>query len=361
MKPKDIISFIICILSVSFAPAQNRLAFEPAVWDFGAIEEADGPVDHTFTGRNVSDRPLVILDATSSCGCTVPSFSRKPVLPGAETQIVVRFDPTNRPGSFEKDLWIYDSDRKRIATISIRGSVVPRKKSIEELYPVDAGNGLRLTSTLCAFTYIYPGVNMQSAIGCINTSDRPIDLDLRPDPEIRSGLLQTGFPKRLEAGARGEINLAYLVSADKPRYGTLRDALELFVNGKSRGTTIVAHGIVADNPADMPESRAPRSEVSANVLKFGTVKHGAPIQTLRFTLTNTGRGALVVRAVECGKALAVSLEAGTEIPAGGSREIEVLLDPREAAYGAQSSFLLLITNDPMRPMRRIRTTAVIED
>lgn len=358
---KIAIGFILCVLCATAASAQESLTFDPAVWDFGSIEEADGPVSHTFTGRNVSDRPLVILDVTTTCGCTVPRFSRQPVLPNAETQITVSYDPANRPGAFERTLWIYSSERKRIATLTVRGHVVPRKKSIEELYPVDAGNGLRLTSTLCAFTYIYPGVRMQSAIGCINTSDHPIAIELRPDPEIRSGLLQAEAPQRLAPGARGQINLAYLIPAAAPRYGTLRDALELYVDGRSRGVTIVAHGIGADNPAEMPEERAPRSEVSTNVLKFGTVRHGAPMQTLPLVLSNTGRGELIVRAVECGKALSTSLEAGMKIPAGGSRTVEVLLDPREADYGARSSFLLLITNDPVRPMRRIRATAVVEE
>ena len=358
---KTAITFILCTLRAAGVSAQQQLSFEPAVWDFGSIEETDGPVSHTFTGRNTTDRPLVILDVTTTCGCTVPSFSRKPVLPGAETQITATYDPADRPGSFNRELWVYSSERKRIATLTIRGSVIPRKKSVEELYPVDAGNGLRLTSTLCTFTYIHPGVFAQSAISCINTSDQPLDIELRPDPSIRSGLLQTKCPKRLEAGAPGQINFSYLIPAEAPRYGTLRDAQELFVNGKSRGITLVTHGIGTDNPASLPKGQEPRSEVSTNVLKYGTVNHGAPIQTITFTLSNTGPGELIVRAVECGKAISTSLEAGTTIPAGGSREVEVLFDPHGGGYGARSSFLLLITNDPLRPMRRIRTTAVIED
>ena len=79
------------------------------------------------------------------------------------------------------------SDRKRIATLTIRGSVIPRKKSVEELYPVDAGGGLRLTSTTCVFTYVYPGIRAQSAVSCINTSDRAITVELRPDPGSGAG------------------------------------------------------------------------------------------------------------------------------------------------------------------------------
>ena len=182
-----------------------------------------------------------------------------------------------------------------------------------------------------------------------------------PDPAIRSGLLRIDAPERIAPGARGAINISYLVPADTPRYGTLRDALELFVDGRSRGTTIVAHGIGADNPSDMPEEKAPRSEVSTNVVKFGPVKHGGPRPSQSLTLSNTGRGDLIVRAVECGEGLSTPLEPGLAIPPGGSARIEVRLDPSADGYGARSSFLLLVTNDPLRPMRRIRATAVIEE
>lgn len=364
MNRKTIITLIVCALAATGVAAQEErpeLVFEPAVWDFGSVREADGPVRHTFTGVNRGDRPLVILDVTTTCGCTVPRFSKRPVLPGDRTEITVSYDPTNRPGTFDKELWIYSSDRKRIATLTIRGEVVPRAKSVEELYPVDAGGGLRLNTTLCAFTYIYPGVRMQSSVGYVNTSDRTVSLELRPDPAIRSGLLRIDAPERIAPDARGAINISYLIPADTPRYGTLRDALELFVDGRSRGTTIVAHGIGADNPSDMPEEKAPRSEVSTNVVKFGPVKHDGPRPSQSLTLSNTGRGDLIVRAVECGEGLSTPLEPGLAVPPGGSARIEVRLDPSADGYGARSFFLLLVTNDPLRPMRRIRATAVIEE
>lgn len=359
MRLKTLILFIICAFGATIPTVQAQLAFEPSEWDFGSIRETDGPVSHTFTGKNGSDRPLVILDVVTTCGCTVPEFSKQPILPGAETRITVTYDPTNRPGTFDRELWVYSSDRKRIATLTIRGQVTPRPKSIEEQYPVDAGGGLRLSSTLCAFSYIYPGKRMQSVIGYANTSPREIRLELRP--EITSGLLSADYPQTIAPGARGQINLGYLIPADRPRYGTIRDAMQVFVDGRSRDVRIVTHGIGADNPAGMPEGRAPRCEISENILKFGTVKHNAPERRMRFTLSNTGRGELVVRSVESGGHVAATLRPGTTVPPGQSAETEVVLDPASQQYGVMSDFLIIVTNDPVRPMRRIRVTAIIEE
>ena len=359
MRLKTLILLIICIFGSNILTAQAQLSFDPSEYDFGTIRETDGPVSHTFTGKNDSDRPLVILDVVTTCGCTVPEFSKQPILPGAETRITVTYDPTNRPGVFDRELWVYSSERKRIATLTIRGNVTPRPKSIEEQYPVDAGGGLRLSSTLCAFTYIYPGKRMQSAIGYANTSQREIRLELRP--EITSGLLSVDYPQTIAPGARGQINLGYLIPADRPRYGTLRDAMQVFVDDRSRDVRIVTHGIGADNPAEMPEGRAPRCEVSENILKFGPVKHSAPEQRMRFALSNTGRGELVVRSVESGGHVTATLRPGTTVSPGRAAEAEVVLDPARQQYGVMSDFLIIVTNDPVRPMRRIRVTAIIEE
>lgn len=355
---KQLISLIILLMCTSTAAAQENLSFTPDEWDFGTILETDGRVSHTFTGENRGDRPLVILDVVTTCGCTVPEFSRKPITPGGKTQITVTFDPTNRPGTFTKELGVYSTDRRKIATLTIRGNVTPRPKSIEELYPVDAGGGLRLSSTLCAFSYIYAGARVQSSIGYINTSQHPLRLSLQPQTE--SGLLETDAPGLIAGDERGEINLSYLIPHDKPRYGTLRDALEVRIDGRSNGTLIVVHGIGADNPSVTPKEKAPKGEMSENILKFGPVKHDAGIQKRSFTLSNTGRGELIVRAVESKERISTTLRPGQRIPPGGSCRAEVAFDPARLPYGILSEHLIIIMNDPARPMRRLRVTAIIE-
>lgn len=341
------------------AAAQAQLVFEPAERDFGPIAESDGRVSHVFTGVNRGERPVVILDVATSCGCTVPEFSRKPVLPGDTTRIAVTFDPMNRPGAFAKELAVYSSERKKIATLTIRGSVVPREKSIEERYPIDAGGGLRLDGTLCAFTYIYQGGRKQMAIGYVNTSDRTLRLELRP--EHASGLLDIDYPRQIGPGEQGEIDFAYAIPPGKPRYGTLRDAFTVHVDGHRSETVLVAHGIGVDDPASADKAAAPQAQTDPAIVKFGPVKHSAPIQRRTFVLANTGGSNLVVRAVENGGHVAVTLKPGCTIPPGSRRTVELLLDPSTQDYGILTDHLLLVTDDPVRPMRRVRVTAIIEE
>lgn len=358
MFAKQLVSLVFTALCALGAAAQDRLAFEPSLWDFGSIREADGPASHTFTGVNRSDRPLVILDVVTTCGCTVPDFSKKPILPGEKTQVTVTYDPANRPGAFSRELWVYSSEKRKIATLTIQGSVVPRQKTLEELYPVDAGGGLRLTATLQAFAYLYPGRPVTATIGYANDTGRTLRLALRP--ELSSGLLRTDHPTLIAPHERGEINLSYDIPADAPRYGTIRDALAVEVDGRSR-TTVTVHGIGVDARTDSAQAKAPKADYSEIILKFGPVKRSGPIRRLHFTLSNRGDAELIVRAVEGEGHVATTLAPGRRIAPGGSFRAEVLLDPTTQDYGALTEHLIVVTNDPLRPMRRIRVSAIIEE
>ncbi|WP_295940487.1 DUF1573 domain-containing protein [uncultured Alistipes sp.] len=351
-----IVLILFVLLGCSAVHAQ--LVFVPDVWNFGTIAETDGRVSHTFTGENRSDKPIVLLEVITTCGCTMPEFSKRPIRPGEKTSIKVTFDPTNRPGSFSKSLSIYSSERRKIATLTIEGNVTPRPKTVEELYPVDAGGGLRLGTTLCAFSYIREGQQSQSAVGYTNTSKRPIRIELRS--KEASGLLTVKYEPEIAPGETGEINLVYHIPEGTPYYGTISDALEVRVNGRSNGTLLVAHGIGIDKPI-AGNGPSPKMLITENIIKFGAVKHKATKQNHAITLSNSGNSELIVRAVETGGKITTTLVPGARIPAGGSLAADVVLNPGQQEYGVMTDYVTVITNDPARPMRRVRVTAIIED
>ena len=182
----------VLILNALSCLAQSGLVFDRPAWDFGTIRETDGPVTHRFVCRNEGEHPEVILQVTTTCGCTTPRYTRKPILPGEEAEITVTYDPANRPGNFSRKLAVFTADRRIAAKLRITGSVIGRPKTPEELYPIDCGDGLRLEDNFHAFTYIYNGRTSVATIGYANLSDKPLTLELRP--EEASGLLQADYP-----------------------------------------------------------------------------------------------------------------------------------------------------------------------
>ncbi|WP_340074914.1 DUF1573 domain-containing protein [Leptobacterium sp. I13] len=70
--------------------------FETRDYDFGTIE-AGTPVETVFRFTNTGNAPLIITNATSSCGCTVPSYPKdKPIAPGETGELLVKFNGSGK-------------------------------------------------------------------------------------------------------------------------------------------------------------------------------------------------------------------------------------------------------------------------
>ena len=73
----------------------NKMAvmtFDKTFHDFGQIAQGT-PQQTVFTFTNTGDAPLIITDATSSCGCTIPDYPKNtPIAPGQQGKMVVNFN-----------------------------------------------------------------------------------------------------------------------------------------------------------------------------------------------------------------------------------------------------------------------------
>ncbi len=99
-----------------------RMEFREAEYAFGTVR-AGTPVSHQFTFTNTGQVPLLITDARSTCGCTVPSYPREPIAPGEEGTIRVRFDTTNKRGRQRKPITLTANTYPSMTTIYVEGTV----------------------------------------------------------------------------------------------------------------------------------------------------------------------------------------------------------------------------------------------
>lgn len=68
------------------------MSFEKSEHDFGSIVQGT-PQETVFKFTNTGNAPLIITDAKSSCGCTVPEYPKNtPVGPGESGELKVRFN-----------------------------------------------------------------------------------------------------------------------------------------------------------------------------------------------------------------------------------------------------------------------------
>lgn len=89
--------------------------------DYGSIVyEANGKVDFLFT--NQGTKPLVISEVKSSCGCTIPNWTKEPVAPGQKGTIKIEYN-TRLPGPFNKTVEVYSNANNSPVRITIKGKV----------------------------------------------------------------------------------------------------------------------------------------------------------------------------------------------------------------------------------------------
>lgn len=140
MKKLAVLLFIGCIgfslnaqqetTVVESDPNAPKFKFETKDVDYGTIEQnSDGVRLLKFT--NVGKSPLIISSAKSTCGCTVPSIPKEPIMPGETGEIAVKYD-TNRIGKITKSITITsNADRPKIM-IPVRGTVT-KESSLTKL------------------------------------------------------------------------------------------------------------------------------------------------------------------------------------------------------------------------------------
>ena len=81
------------------------MAFVTETIDYGTIAaNSDGKREFVFT--NNGNKPLIITNAVGSCGCTVPTYSKEPIAPGAKGVIGVKYDTSRAGQPFSKTVTI---------------------------------------------------------------------------------------------------------------------------------------------------------------------------------------------------------------------------------------------------------------
>ena len=123
MKRSLKISLSILPLLAIFAFASPKAAIEWSFTehDFGSIEQ-NVPVTIDFEFKNPGMVPLIVLDVKSSCGCTVPAYSKEPIPSGGTGKITVTFDAKDS-GYFSKTVTVTTNTEEPLNHLYIKGTV----------------------------------------------------------------------------------------------------------------------------------------------------------------------------------------------------------------------------------------------
>lgn len=107
---------------VSYAQ-EAEITFKAEEIDYGKVKAGSDGV-RVFEFTNTGKAPLVITNVSSSCGCTVPSWTKEPVAPGEKGKIEVKYD-TNRMGPISKTVQVTSNAKQNpVKSLRIKGEVI---------------------------------------------------------------------------------------------------------------------------------------------------------------------------------------------------------------------------------------------
>lgn len=161
-----ILSMLCCTL---LAWGQAQVHWIDTSHDFGTFKEEKGKVSCTMRLVNAGDSILVITRVQSTCGCTATEYPHTGIEPGDTASVTLTYNPYNRPGRFEKDVYVYTNGKPRRSRLTITGKVIGAEVTVDEKYPVRAGS-LRLEVENVPLGEMYRGSTRNAYINAYNAS-----------------------------------------------------------------------------------------------------------------------------------------------------------------------------------------------
>ncbi|MCB0553375.1 MAG: DUF1573 domain-containing protein [Phaeodactylibacter sp.] len=101
-----------------------KIEFEETSFDFGEVKEG-AIVEHSFSFTNTGKAPLLINNARSTCGCTIPDWPKEPIPPGEKGEISVRFDTHNKHNQQSKPITVTANTYPATSRVFLSGFVHP--------------------------------------------------------------------------------------------------------------------------------------------------------------------------------------------------------------------------------------------
>ncbi len=359
------ILLIICFLLSQEGAIAQVLKFSQSKWDFGTIKEDGGSVSHTFEFVNTTQSPIVITNVRTTCGCTTPEYSKKPISANETRTMEITYDPMYRPGAFSRDISIFTSADNEPVVINITGFVTPRQRSIEERFPYIVGGGVRISSLYSYMQNVSHNNPTQAQLEIINTADQTKKVEVKVDSPA-SNFLSVGYPEVLAPGESGNVNLTYDVPQSSGFYGELRDNISVYVDGVKSKMEISVRAYAVENFGDNQKKGSARGHFSKNFINFEAFNLKSTDLTRGLSIENMGTARLYIRGVDLPSGVAITSSdgadlVGMEINPAEILELLVTLQSADLELGPFVKYATFIVSDPEQPVVRVKIVGEVSN
>ncbi len=123
---KKILTLIAVVMFSLVAAAQAEIKFDKTSHNFGTFSEAQ-PQTVTFTFTNTGDKPLIVQQVFTSCGCTVAEYTKTEVKPGEKGSVTATYNGKGQTlGHIKKMITVRTNASNSIVRLYIEGNMVKK-------------------------------------------------------------------------------------------------------------------------------------------------------------------------------------------------------------------------------------------
>ena len=361
-RGKRLIVALLTGLSMTAAGAEYEIRWLEKNYDFGLMKEVAGPKTGRSRFVNTGKKPVTITYARPSCGCTSVDYPEEPIMPGDTATICYTYDPTGRPGRFEKSVKVtLDDSRKEIIRIS--GNVLGTPESLSMFYPIEVGH-LRLTDGGIDAGTVTMGSAPNKFVNGYNQSADTIR------PRVTSGSPGLKITTNAEAVGPGDI-VTYGLYFDTRAHGETGPveipvvfSLDEMCGESGEGSvsyTLIYRAEVLPAPtAAINRGKTGECFIAPGNIDLGSIPSGGNGVDFTFRILNQGRGQLDVTRIYGDREGFCLVKGPEKIKGGKSAEVICRLETGLMGKGPFRMKVKVLTNDPMKPVNEISVSGEIE-
>jgi len=344
---KNILPFALFLLTLSAGGATPaKLKFNKQVHDFGQILISNGPVKCAFTATNTSNQTIVIQSVTTTCGCTVASWTHDPIQPGQTAKVSVTYSNDEGPYPFDKTLTVKLVGEQTPILLHIRGISQEKIKADKDVYTTVFGGTLGMLTDEFKTLNIEQGNSRQDQTTIANLSASPLKISFTG---VSESLAIEVKPN--PAPAHAHATLYYTISSKQGVWGWNNYQATVNINGQSSGKTVKFRAFTAENFSSLTKeqkSLGSRPVFKESTFSFGHKKKGTIIDA-KFFCENKGKSTLKIYKVDADHQ---GLTPGQfkDIEPGNSDYFTIRMDTKNLPCGEALIIVTLTTNSPLRPV-----------
>lgn len=326
-------------------------------YNFGLMKEQAGPKQGYARFVNHGPESVTVTEARPTCGCTDASYPEDPVAPGDTAVIRFTYDPTGRPGRFDKSIKVRFEDGHRVA-IRIRGNVLGTPESLAQLYPVDAG-ALRLSDGKILAGTMNAGKTPSMFLNAYNTLNDSLTVTVHSnEPAMKLKLSEN----RLGPGDVTTLAM-YFDTQAYGKVGPVSFPITIVADSdgqNSQGYDIEFVGQVIPMRKALGAkelAKAPVCDPVPPVVELGTVSREP--RRVELDILNSGRSMLEIQNVWSDSPAVKVNGFPSQVKKDKTGRISVTFTPSEAVRSPFRIAVKVASNDPVNPLMEINLVGTI--